>query len=157
LPHLTWYGKTEATAEGQRYREKLEASITAAGLSDDWTWAGECTEVERVLAEADLLLHPSFREGLSNVICEALAAGCPVLAADVGDNRLLVGDGQRGALFDPTQTASFAAALTTFDRLPLAEWSRLRQAARSFAERELSIDRCVTQYEQLFESLGPAP
>jgi glycosyltransferase involved in cell wall biosynthesis len=154
IPRLTWFGKMDDTAEGRGYRARLDDSIATAGLADDWTWAGECTDVERVLGEADLLVHPSFREGLSNVICESLAAGCPVLAADVGDNRLLVGDGERGALFDPARTTDLADLLDRFQQLSPDEWSSRRRAARSFAERELSLDRCVRQYESVFESVG---
>jgi glycosyltransferase involved in cell wall biosynthesis len=154
LPRLTWFGKTDNTAEGVRYRSQLEESITAAGLSNDWVWADECTDVERVLGEADLLVHASFREGLSNVICEALAAGCPVLAADVGDNRLLIGDDERGALFDPADVVGLADCLAGFQQRSVDDRSVLRQAARSFAERELGLDRYVDRYETLFESLG---
>lgn len=154
LPRLTWLGKTDDTANGARYRAQLDESIAAAGIADHWLWADECTDVERVLGEADLLVHASFREGLSNVICEALAAGCPVLAADVGDNRLLIGADERGALFDPTDAAGLADCLARFRRRSVDDRSKLRQSARSFAERELGIDRCVDRYETLFESLG---
>lgn len=156
LPRLTWFGKTDDTAHGVRYRAQLEVSIAAAGLADHWIWADECTDVERVLGEADLLVHASFREGLSNVICEALAAGCPVLAADVGDNRLLIGADERGALFDPADVVGLADCLARFQQRSVDDRSILRQAARSFAERELGIDRCVDRYESLFKSLGRA-
>jgi glycosyltransferase involved in cell wall biosynthesis len=45
--------------------------------------AGETDRVESALAGCDLLLLPSFREGLPGVVLEALSAGVPVLAADL--------------------------------------------------------------------------
>jgi len=44
---------------------------------------GETDQVEEFLADADVLLLPSYREGLPGVVLEALAAGVPVLAADL--------------------------------------------------------------------------
>ncbi|TWP52411.1 glycosyltransferase [Lentzea tibetensis] len=44
---------------------------------------GPTDRVEEVLAATDVLLLPSHREGLPNVVLEALAAGVPVLAADL--------------------------------------------------------------------------
>jgi glycosyltransferase involved in cell wall biosynthesis len=157
LPQVTWLGKTENTAQGRRYRAELDASIAAAGLDRAWAWGGECADVVAVLKRSDVLVHPSFREGLSNVVCEALAAGRPVLAANVGDNRLLVGNDERGALFDPADRVDLADRLERFGRMSQEDLSRLGMAARSFAERELGLDRCVDRYEAMFRSLSRTP
>ncbi len=45
---------------------------------------------------AHCLCLPSRSEGMPNVVIEALASGCPVVATDVGDVRYLVRDGENG-------------------------------------------------------------
>lgn len=152
VPKVTWIGKVEETEEGRRYRSELEDRVRCAGLDDRWEWAGEQLGVEDAMRRADLLVHASHREGLSNVICEALASGCPVLAADVGDNRLLIGNQERGALFDPSDPGALADRFQEFSRLPAVERQRLSASARAFAERELGLDRCVARYEALIHS-----
>jgi glycosyltransferase involved in cell wall biosynthesis len=46
-----------------------------------------------ILNECDIYLSTSLFEGLSNSIMEAMVAGLPVIATDVGDNKYLVKDG----------------------------------------------------------------
>jgi len=50
------------------------------------------------LKESDIYLSASIYEGLSNSIMEAMAAGLPVVATDVGDNKFLIADGFNGFL-----------------------------------------------------------
>lgn len=154
VPDVTWIGKLEHSSAGYGYKELIDKRLVESGLSERWTWAAEQSEIERSFRRADVLVHASYREGLSNVICEALACGCPVLAADAGDNRLLVGDGERGMIFSPDSPIELADRLEDFARLSPVIRRKLRLAARAFAERELSIDRLVSQYEAHFESVG---
>jgi glycosyltransferase involved in cell wall biosynthesis len=51
-----------------------------------------------ILTECDIYLSTSLFEGLSNSIMEAMVAGLPIVATDVGDNRYLVNDGFNGFL-----------------------------------------------------------
>ncbi|MBO9200510.1 MULTISPECIES: glycosyltransferase family 4 protein [Niastella] len=59
------------------------------------------------LNEADVLVFPSFMEGSPNVIKEAMACNCPIVATDVGDVRWVLGDtsGCFLASFDPKDFA----------------------------------------------------
>ena len=56
----------------------------AAALGDRVRFLGERRDVGRLLQAADLLVLPSDREGLPMAVLEALAAGVPVVASDVG-------------------------------------------------------------------------
>jgi len=56
------------------------------------------------MVEHDAFVHPSFYEGMPNVVCEALAAGLPVLVSDVCDHPLLVEKGVQGFLFSLRKT-----------------------------------------------------
>jgi colanic acid/amylovoran biosynthesis glycosyltransferase len=68
-------------------------------------------QVRELLRRADVFLHPSLSEGLSNATLEAMAVGLPVVVTDVGGMRELVTDGVDGFVVPPRDAAALAAAL----------------------------------------------
>jgi glycosyltransferase involved in cell wall biosynthesis len=70
----------DAQAEVRLCREK----ITAHGLEASVEWLGAVADVSALLAEADVFVSTSTHEGLSLAQLEALAAGVPVVATNVG-------------------------------------------------------------------------
>lgn len=67
---------------GDAMRERLTARVTNWGLKDRIRLIGSRSDVPCLMHAADLLLFPSFAEGLGMVAVEAQAAGLPVLASD---------------------------------------------------------------------------
>jgi glycosyltransferase involved in cell wall biosynthesis len=67
--------------------------------------------VPAVLASADLLVLPSFYEELGTVLVEAMQAGVPVVASNVGGIPEAVEDGVTGLLVPPGDPVSLAAAI----------------------------------------------
>jgi glycosyltransferase involved in cell wall biosynthesis len=88
-------------AIGQREMDEL----SSAGIVEFW---GPTEDVPGALAKADLLLHPSYREGIPRVPMEAAATGRPVAGYDIrgmrevvpADLGLLVPRGNKEALVD---------------------------------------------------------
>jgi glycosyltransferase involved in cell wall biosynthesis len=58
----------------------------------------------RAFASADVFVMPSTTETLGFVVLEAMASGCPVVAADAGGIPDLVEHGESGLLYDPTDS-----------------------------------------------------
>jgi glycosyltransferase involved in cell wall biosynthesis len=75
----------------------------------------------------DALIHPSLYEGLPNAVCEALAAGLPVLISNVCDHPLLVVEGERGFLFDPSDPLSIAMSIERAAALDADSWLPQRE------------------------------
>jgi glycosyltransferase involved in cell wall biosynthesis len=150
VPHISWAGRPEAGSAGRVYERKIRELLRRAPqVEAQWQWLGEQHDMRAVIEGHDALIHPAHYEGLPNSVCEALAAGTPVLISDVCDHSLLVADGERGFTFDPTDSGSIARAIGRLIRLSPVEWSKCRAAARAFAEANLSITRMVTAYEVL--------
>jgi GalNAc-alpha-(1->4)-GalNAc-alpha-(1->3)-diNAcBac-PP-undecaprenol alpha-1,4-N-acetyl-D-galactosaminyltransferase len=89
---LTIYG------EGPE-RANLEALIQSLNMTDWVFLPGTVTDVEKVLVAADLFVFPSLYEGFPNALCEAMAAGLPVIASNCSGNIDVVEDGINGRLF----------------------------------------------------------
>lgn len=92
---------------------------------------------------ADLLVHPSHREGVPRVIMEAAAMGLPILASDIEGNREVVELGRTAVGFEPGNPAALAAAL---------DWSFLNRAALETMAEAASRD-LAARFD--VESLGP--
>ncbi|SMY06880.1 glycosyltransferase [Flavimaricola marinus] len=103
-------------------RPALETLAKSMGLSDAITFAGykNQTEVAEALAKADLLVLPSFAEGVPVVLMEAMAAGKPVVATQVGGVGELVDSGHTGHLVPPGDGRALAKAIR--DSLSDPQW-----------------------------------
>jgi glycosyltransferase involved in cell wall biosynthesis len=99
----------------------------------------------------DVAVLTSDSESLSNVILEAMAAGLPVVAFDVGGNSELVND-ERGALVPPGNEEQFAAALQALLGSE-ARRQELGANARKFVQEHFSLDRVRARYEELYQGL----
>jgi glycosyltransferase involved in cell wall biosynthesis len=154
LPELHWAGENDGSAAGSRCREELDALLAELPrVRERWRWLGLQTNMPDLLHRYDALVHPSLYEGSPNAVCEALASGIPVLASNVCDHPLLVGDGERGFLFDPTSSTGIAEAIGRWANLDLPQRLALGRNAREYAEAHLGIDRMVESYEGLCVSL----
>ena len=103
---------------------------------------------------ADALCLPSHWEGTSNVVCEAMACGLPVLASRAGDNARLIQDGGNGILFDAASPRSIADAILRFEALPRAARERMGAQGRTSAlamSTEVMVDSYVGLLNRLLE------
>lgn len=91
-------------------------------------------DLAAAFASADAFVFPSRTETLGLVLLEAMAAGCPVIAANAGGIPDIVTDGVNGYLFDPTDEQG---AINATQRLLANPQARdlMRQNARQEAER----------------------
>jgi glycosyltransferase involved in cell wall biosynthesis len=71
-------------------------------------------DIPQLFSRASIYLSTSLREGLSNSLMEAMAAGLPVVATNVGDNKYLIDDGENGFL---TDVGDFMALADDLSRL----------------------------------------
>jgi predicted glycosyltransferase len=108
-------------------------------------------------AAADLVVVPSVvdgrgdRDGLPNVVLEAMASTRPVVASDVADLGSAVIDGRTGLLVPPGDPAALAAALNSL--LHRAELRRaLGAEARRRAETEFELGRSTERFVNALEA-----
>jgi len=73
------------------FLHKLKSLSGELNLLDRITFLGFQTEVSAIMQNADILVLPSEKEGMSNVLLEAIAVGLPIIATDVGAARKQVG------------------------------------------------------------------
>jgi glycosyltransferase involved in cell wall biosynthesis len=114
------------------HRQALEAHF--AGTPTHFVGYLQGLELASAFASADAFVFPSRTETLGLVLLEAMAAGCPVVAARSGGIPDIVEDGVNGFLFDPTDENGAIAATRRLFANP-EERETLRRNARREAER----------------------
>ena len=82
-------------------REALENQSKALGIANRVVFAGYRKDATLLLGVMDLFILPSRSEGLSIALLEAMSIGVPVLVTDVGENRVVLNDGEYGELLPP--------------------------------------------------------
>lgn len=86
-----------------RKREQLESLIRELGLEEKVKLVGFREDVADFYDAADAFVFPSFREGLSVSLMEAMASGLPVVCSRIRGNTDLIDDGKGGYLFNPSE------------------------------------------------------
>lgn len=102
---ITWtIAGSDLFGEHADYVASLRRRIDEAGLTDRFVWL-EGRSAADILPGLDLLVHPTAEEPFGRVICEAMAAGVPVVACDAAGPGSILEDGKTGFLF-PKQVES---------------------------------------------------
>jgi len=133
----------------------LEATRVLArdlGILERFRFIGARFDVPDFLRAADLFVHPSRQEGFSNAILEAMAAGLPVVACDVGGNPEAVVDGVTGRLVPPRDPTALASAMAEILADP-GKGRSMGEAGRERASEQFSVERMVREIEEMYESL----
>ena len=112
-------------------------------------WCGELPDTSQFLSELDVFLMISEPAGCPNASLEAMAAGLPVIATDVGGASEQVIHRETGLLVPRRDPRAFADAIIALVRdSELAR--RLGENARDRIESRFSVDRMVDSYAELF-------
>jgi glycosyltransferase involved in cell wall biosynthesis len=133
-------------------RAEVASRIAGAGLAGRFLLLGLRRDVPDVLRALDLLVLPSAREGLPNVVLEAMATGLPVVATSVGGTPDLVLPGVTGLLVPPGDPGALASAILAVLGDPAAARRMGAEALRRVREA-YSLDGMVRRTEALYEEL----
>jgi glycosyltransferase involved in cell wall biosynthesis len=139
-----------AELAGNNYRERGERELSSA------RFLGKVSDVRPLFHAADLVVHPSLTEGLSNVVLEAMATSLPVVGTRIAGVRELIDDGITGLLVAPRNADALVEGLTTVLRDPDLR-ARMGKAARIRVEQRYSVDAMADAYEDLYERLAHTP
>jgi glycosyltransferase involved in cell wall biosynthesis len=132
-----------------RFSNATSRSGPAWGL---WASTPTSSAIPQVLAAFDVFVLSSVQEGVPLSVVEAMAAGKPVIATDIGGLRLLVKPAINGLLVPPADAVAFEAAMRE-----LAGNAALRQEmgkqGRQIAHESFGVSVMINRYQDLYESV----
>jgi glycosyltransferase involved in cell wall biosynthesis len=134
--------KLLVVGEGEAdYLEELKQRTKSAGIEANVDWLGFKTakEVAALHAVSAILIHPTYLDNSPNSVAEAMAAGLPVIASNVGGIPSMIENGATGLLVEPRNHRQLAEALTA---LLHDEAERKRLASRA---KQVALERHFPQ------------
>lgn len=132
-----------------RQQQITSSQITYHGLVTD------NNALKSLLDTTDVLVCPSWSEGMPNVILEAMARGCAILATDVGAVSLMVGR-DNGILVEPGNKAELLQAFERFIQIDAAETDAMKRKSLEKIKERFVYDRIIDRFIQEIDRIGAA-
>lgn len=139
---------------GRGDQEKPLRELAARlGLGDRLHLLGFREDVPRLLSAFDIYALPSFSEGQSLALMEAMAAEMPIVASRVGGNPELLEEGRSGLLFESGRADQLAERIGALLADP-DQGKRMAAQARVRACRDFSLETMIDRYIDLYAELS---
>ena len=135
-----------------RYIKWIKELCEELKISDRVIFIGYRKDISAFLKEIDILVFPTLTEAFSRVILEAMTAGKPVIATDVGGNREAVVDGVTGYI---VPTKDLVALANKINELVKDKEKRIKMgsAGRKRVEELFTIEKYVRAVEQIYKEI----
>ena len=143
---IKWYGVAKETP----YVRLCRCLIKICGLKNQFLLLPASHDARQFYCESDFFCLPSFYEGTSNALAEALTCGLPAICSDVSDNYRYVLPGKNGFLFNPHKPSCIAKAITDLLDLDFKAISGMKTASLGIARKSFEKERMVEGYLSLF-------
>ena len=131
--------------------EPAKEQVRTLGLEDRVIFLGFRKDIKNLYKGADLYVNSSQHEALSFLIIEAMAAGLPVIATDMGGNSDIVNEETGcGPLVVYDDPASMSAAMLRFLEDP-AYLAQCRENARKTVEEKFEVHKMAAATYQVYE------
>ncbi len=152
-PWVTWVGERVLKGKPFAYYQQMCREIAENNLENQWQWLGQRKDIIQFFHQTDVLVHPSYGEGLPNVVCEAMACARPVIVSNILDHPYLVEHQKSGFLFDWRDPEDLANWIKIFSEMSSIKRHEMGIRGRAFAEKNLGLGRFASDYEKLFLKL----
>lgn len=103
-------------------------------------------DIKAFLTRCHLVVHPTYHEGMSNVLLEAAASARPVAASDISGCRETFEDGKGGIAFTPRDTGALTQAIERFLQMEYSGKKQMGEQARNYVEQHFDRDKVVQAY-----------
>ncbi len=152
--HLVLVGPEPLDDGGERseFCEQLRRFVAEEGLTETVTFTGRQEDVASYLRSADIFFFPSRREGMPNVLLEAMASGLACVASNIGGSVDLIDDDHTGCLVPLDDEDSMAGRIQTL-LVDVGRSRELGRAARQAVVEGFSLEVTAERYMRLYQEL----
>lgn len=126
---------------------ELQQALQESGVC----FFGSALDVRPYLRDCDVVVLPSYREGLSRVILEAMSMGKPVITTDVAGCRDLISHGENGLLVPARQPEALLEAMLQFRFASVKELAAIGAVNRRKVLQRYTVEQCNGAFLALVE------
>lgn len=144
---------------GPYYSQNLKENIITEKQIVQWVehgtvvYLGAADDVRPFIAEADCIVLPSYREGMSNVLLEAASMQKPCITSNVTGCKDIVVDGVTGFLCNARDTDSLVKMMNKMQQLTQEQRNAMGVAARALVKEKFAKHIVVNAYERAIEEV----
>ena len=145
--HLNVEFQVLGSYEEKKYIDKISESksVKYLGVSED---------VRNEIREIDCIVHPSYHEGMSNVLLEGAAMAKPLVASNIPGCREVIDEGMNGFLFRPKSSESLEKALLKFINSEVSERNEMGKNSRKKVVKEFDREIVINKYLESIKRLS---
>lgn len=133
-------------------RPNLIDKVRSLGLEDRVIFLDDQTDIPGLLPAIDILAVPSLYEGMPNVVIEAMAAGVPVVATNVGGTQEVIINGETGILVPPQDANALSEGISSLLQKPDLR-RQIGLSGQQRAYKFYNIQNTVQQTQLLYDKL----
>ena len=132
--------------------QRLQDNGVRLGIADATVYVPASADAARWMRAIDIFVLPSYSEAFSNALLEAMACGCAVIGSRVGGTPELIGENERGLLFESGNAEDLSTQLLVM----IGNEQRRRafgDAAARHARESLSLEIAIERQMEIYDKL----
>jgi glycosyltransferase involved in cell wall biosynthesis len=130
---------------------ELKSYVNKMNIADNVIFLGARDDVNKILSSLDIFILPSYTEGMSVALLEAMATGCAIICSRIPTNSEIISDRKEGILvdpYDPTQIQKVIIELFENNSLRMELGSNAKKKAMQF-DINVIFPKLIHSYEKL--------
>ncbi|WP_029322933.1 glycosyltransferase family 4 protein [Butyrivibrio sp. AE3004] len=135
-------------------RAVYEPQIKALEEKGRLSYHGHLDTVEPVMAKSHVIVHPSYHEGMSNVLLEAAACGRPLLCSNIHGCIEALDPGKSGFTFDAKSADSLVSSIKKMLSLTEDERRHMGRCARDYIEKYFDRQIVIDAYKKELKKIS---
>jgi len=128
------------------YEENYQSILNEYQRKNYIVYHGKVDNVKQFYEIAHAIVHPTFHEGMSNVLLEAASSGRPIIASNIPGCREIIDEGINGFTFEVKSQSSLTTIVEKFINLPYEYKKQMGYAGREKMIKEFSRENVVNKY-----------
>ncbi len=106
-----------------------------------------------LMTEQDMLLVPSFEEGIANVAYEAMAVGLPVISSNCGGMSELIEDGRNGLLFENWHLEALQLTINRMIQMGSSDRRKISERAKKRVRSQFDRNKMIMEFDKFYQSI----
>ena len=116
-------------------------------------WIGESNSIPDIMSKNDVLILPSYREGVPRSVIEAMASGLPCIVTNIRGSRELIEHGFSGFIYPPGDRSSLTNILRKISTIAHSEIEKMGKNAHSFSHANCNETKIVNIQIKFIKSI----